>query len=137
MLWLCNSILSLKKLSNVTGSVLLKYRNVNKAIASLFISSIGRIDNFLNSGAVWSLNYNPKMFTLCFCIIAVRQSIHRNIFPRCSLSPSTYVLSFFFSHLPHIYFILSTIFVAVPPPSLSQCAAPTALGSEYQLKFQK
>ena len=31
----------LKKLSNVTGSVLLKYRNVNAAIASLFISSIG------------------------------------------------------------------------------------------------
>ena len=40
VLWLCNSILSLKKLSNVTGRVLLKYRNVNKAIETQYTEII-------------------------------------------------------------------------------------------------
>ena len=61
IIWLENSL-------KVIGSAFVKNLNANNAIASLFKSSIGKIDRFLKIGRVWSLgSENEIALTIFFC----------------------------------------------------------------------
>ena len=50
------------------GRLLLKYRNMNKAMASLFISSKGEINGSLKRGPVCSLNFKKGIIQYNFLL---------------------------------------------------------------------
>ena len=67
MLWLCKSLLKVKNASNADGNILLKYRNMNKAVTfSLFIWSKGKIDSSLKIGGVWSVKPANDIIPIIF-----------------------------------------------------------------------
>ena len=51
-----NVFVQTKEIIQYDGRLLLKYQNMNKAMASLFMSSRGKLDNFLKKGLVCSLH---------------------------------------------------------------------------------
>ena len=54
------SLFRKKKSLKDDGRLLLKYRNMNKAMASLFISSKAEINSSLKRGPVCSLNFKKR-----------------------------------------------------------------------------
>ena len=68
-----------KKSLKDDGRFLLKYRNMNKAMASLFISSKGEITGSLKRGPVCSLNFEKVMILIIiiffFCLLISAQKL--------------------------------------------------------------
>ena len=73
---LMNIFVQTKESLKDDGRLLLKYLNMNKAMASLFISSKGEINSSLKRGPVCSLKFEKVMILIIFlCSLLICSSL--------------------------------------------------------------
>ena len=84
MILCCNdeqpSLFKQKKSLKDDGRLLLKHRNMNKAMASLFISSKGETNSSLKRGPVCSLNLKKGIILITFSCILLIGSIIGSVY---------------------------------------------------------